>query len=138
MKSLIRAAPFFLTANLWAAHGIIQTTDGKTFEGDIRVEEGAFVVGDTNAAEKVGLQKLALMRIQPPTEQPAPSLTQTQGLRGAYFTNENFTGSSITRIDPRSISTGGRTRRPTASARIILVSDGKGQSRRRHQKPSCS
>ena len=93
---LIWAIPFLLTTNLWAAHGIVQTTDGQTFEGDIRLEDGAFVIGSTNA--KVELQKLALMRIQPPS--PPPSLTQTQGLRGTYFTNQNFTGNSIVRIDP--------------------------------------
>src|SRR5262245_25244832 len=77
-----RALPFFLITNLWAAHGIVQTTDGKSFEGDIRIKHGAFVVGGTNA--EVELPKLALMRIQP------PSLTQTQGLRGTYFSNQNF------------------------------------------------
>jgi PA14 domain len=93
------AVPFLLAANLWAAHGIVQTTDGKTFEGDIRLEDGAFVVGDTQA--KIELQKLALMRIQPPT-QPAetPSLVPTQGLRGIYFTNQNLTGRGVIRIDP--------------------------------------
>src|SRR5262245_7772622 len=96
---LIWAAPFLLIANLWAAHGIVQTTEGKTFEGEIRMEDGAFVVESVNAAEKVELQKLALMRIQPPST-PPPSLTQTQGLRGTYFTNQNFTGNSIVRIDP--------------------------------------
>src|SRR4029453_4574728 len=92
-----RALPFFLTTNLWAAHGIVQTTDGKTFEGDIRIEHGAFVVGGTNA--EVALPKLALMRIQPPSQPPA-SLTQTQGLRGTYFTNQNLTGNGVVRIDP--------------------------------------
>jgi len=79
----------------------VKTTDGKTFEGDIRLDDGALVVAGANTAEKVELQNLALMRIQPPAPPADPtSLTQTQGLRGAYFTNQNCTGNGVVRIDP--------------------------------------
>ena len=92
MRGLLCALPILMAANAWAVHGIIQTTDGKTFEGDIRVEAGAFVIGDTNVAEKVELQRLAMMRIQPPSKAAAASGNQTPGLRASYFTNLSHAG----------------------------------------------
>lgn len=106
MKRLIFALNFLVTANLVALHGIVRTSDGKSHEGDIRLDSDAVLIAETNATNRVELKNLALLRIQPsaPPASPLPAtnaslVNATNGLLGLYFKTLDLTGAFHARID---------------------------------------
>src|SRR2546427_12295298 len=80
------------TAPLWAANGVVETSDGTKFEGEIRLEDGGVVISSTNeTASRVELAKLALLRFQTPSAPRVAESTQVvHGLRGTYFSNRDL------------------------------------------------
>jgi hypothetical protein len=89
-----------------AAHGLVQTPDGKTFEGEIWLETGAFVIGNTNNAttNRVTLENLALLRLPPASAFAAPLTNAaagptTNGLLGLYYNSPDLSGDFKIRYD---------------------------------------
>src|ERR1700704_5347535 len=91
----MRKTSFFvlllLGGRVWAGHGVIQTADGKTLEGEIRLECGGAVISATNQPPgRGGLANLAFLRFQvsaselipTPTGRPASSGTTNVSARG--------------------------------------------------------
>src|SRR2546430_1210730 len=61
---------------LWASQGIVETTDGKAFEGEIRLECGGVVISDTNQPSvRVEFAHLKLVRFQIPVAEGIPTPT---------------------------------------------------------------
>jgi len=66
----------FWGGNLWASHGLVQTSEGERFEGEIRLECGAVVVSDTNRQPvRVELGKVSLLQLPAPTPENIPNPT---------------------------------------------------------------
>lgn len=94
-------------ARLYAAHGLIETSSGGKFEGDIQLDSGAFVISNEEATNRVELANLLRLRFQPPANTNAVgtnSLTAsntvpTNGLLGLYYNEPDHTGGFKTRYD---------------------------------------
>ena len=92
---------------LYAAHGLIETSSGGKFEGDIQLDSGAFVISNEEATNRVELASLLRLRFQPPANTNAVgtnSLTAsntvpTNGLLGLYYNEPDHTGGFKTRYD---------------------------------------
>src|SRR2546422_971429 len=85
----------------FAAPGIVRSTDGKSFEGEIALDNGAVIVTSTNGSiEKLSLTNLLLLKFQPPApSSPSFKKGSGNGLLGSYFHNVNLTGPSLARLD---------------------------------------
>ena len=86
---------------LWAAHGIVHTLDGKNFEGEFALENGAITVTATNGTvERIALATLALLKVQPPAASvPAVAKGNGNGLLGMYYNSTELAGRVIARLD---------------------------------------
>ena len=90
-----------VATNVFAAHGIIETADGKKLEGDIRLDADAFVISDAAATNRIAPAFLTHLKFQPAAETNTASITgNVHGVRGTYFSQENLEGKSIVRLDP--------------------------------------
>src|SRR5262245_61575215 len=84
----------------FAAPGLVRTTEGKSFEGEIALQHGAVTVAATNGGvEKVTLTNLVLLKIQAVASTLPFKKGSGNGLLGAYFNNANLSGSAMTRLD---------------------------------------
>ena len=94
-------AVLFFAPDSFAAPGVVCTTDGKSFEGDIALDLAAVTVTATNGVvEKISLTNLASLKIQPPApSSPSFKKGNGNGLLGTYFQNVNLTGPAFTRLD---------------------------------------
>lgn len=92
---------------LYGAHGVIETGAGPKFEGDIQLDNGAFVITNEEATNRVDLANLLRLRFQPPAatnETATNSLTAsnggpTNGLLGLYYNEPDHTGAFKIRHD---------------------------------------
>src|SRR5437867_12014200 len=86
--------------NLRAREGVVETSDGKTFEGDVRLESGGLIISATNqTATNIELARISLFRFQVSAPDASSSTGLVHGLRGTYFSNPDLTGSREVRID---------------------------------------
>ena len=89
---------------LWASQGIVETTDGKAFEGEIRLECGGVVISDTNQhSVRVELANLQLVRFQIPVAEGIPTPTgRTTALDVANVSRLKLpAGIQLTKIESR-------------------------------------
>jgi hypothetical protein len=86
-------------ASLAAAPGLVQTADGRTFAGDLRLTNGFLLVYSTNAAPaRFTPTDLLTASFQEPAAGNA-SGGSGNGLLGHYFSNTNLDGSVVVRLD---------------------------------------
>ena len=79
-----------------ARPGLLQTIDGRTFNGDVQFTNGAFTVDATNAVPLTNLLRLTFGG----DINPVPSGRGAgNGLLGFYFANTNLTGDPWVRLD---------------------------------------
>lgn len=92
---------------LQGAHGVIQTSSGSKFEGDIQLESGAFLITNDEATNRVELTNLLRLRFQPPAATNvagtnslvATNSVPTTGLLGLYYNEPDHTGAFKIRYD---------------------------------------
>src|SRR5438046_2113365 len=79
MKQIAFGIVLFYTLNPCAAEGLVQTTDGRRFEGDIQLERGDNIcIKATNQpVTRINLNQLSLLRFQTP---PPPVTLSATGL----------------------------------------------------------
>src|SRR5574339_674453 len=107
MRLLYVSALALLALRLHAAHGVIESTGGSKFEGDIELDQGAFVVTTPEATNRVELTNLLRLRFQPPAttnvagtnSAAGPNNVPTNGLLGLYYTEPDHTGAFKSRYD---------------------------------------
>src|SRR5882672_6247000 len=99
MRWLCLAVCFGWAASLAASPGSIQTVDGRTFAGDLRLTNGFLLVHSTNAAPA----RFAPAELRVANFQEQASGTPTggggNGLLGHYFSNTNLDGNVVVRLD---------------------------------------
>src|SRR5437899_7486908 len=96
MKRIAFGVFLFCTFNLWAGEGLVQTIDGRRFEGQIQLESGDNIrIAATNqAVTRINLNQLSLLRFQ--TSSPPVTLSVTglvQGVRGTNSSTPDTNGS---------------------------------------------
>jgi hypothetical protein len=99
MRWLCSAVCFGWAASLVAGSGSVQTVDGRTIEGDLRLTNGFLLVYSTNATPaRFAPVELRAANFQ---EQAAGTATSGggNGLLGYYFSNTNLDGSVVVRLD---------------------------------------
>lgn len=86
-------------APTWARQGIVQTRQGRSLQGELRLTNGAVLVLSSNLTV-VPLEELALFRFE--ALPLSDELVQGQGLGwlGYYFNGTNFSGEVVVRLDP--------------------------------------
>lgn len=82
-----------------ARQGVVQTHQGRSLQGELRLTNGAVLVVSSNVTV-VPLADLALFRFEalPLSDQPVHG--QGTGLLGYYFNGTNFIGEVVVRLDP--------------------------------------
>jgi hypothetical protein len=105
MRLLYLSALALLAVRLQAAHGVIDFAGG-TLEGDIQLENGAFLVATAEATNRVALANLVRLRFQPPaitnalsTNSLSTTNVPTNGLLGLYYNEPDHTGLFRIRYD---------------------------------------
>lgn len=85
-----------------AAHGIVRTTEGRVWRGELSLEGSALLVRPPGLAvtNRVGLEQLAQLRVLPQWQVNAPADGPLCGLRGTYFKHPELSGDSVMRLDP--------------------------------------
>jgi len=98
MRWLCSALCIGWTASLAASPGSVQTLDGRTFVGDLRLTNGFLLISSTNAAPtRIAPADLLVVNFQ---EQAGKSGGGSgNGLLGYYFGNTNLDGSVFVRLD---------------------------------------
>jgi hypothetical protein len=99
MRWLCWAVCFGWAASLAAGAGSVQTVDGRTFAGDLRLTNGFLLVYSTNATPaRFAPAELRAANFQ---EQAVGATTSGggNGLLGYYFSNTNLDGSVVVRLD---------------------------------------
>jgi hypothetical protein len=89
-----------LPPTAWARPGVVQTRDGRTLHGELRLTNDAVVVSASNITV-VPLTELAMFRFEAaPLGDDSAQGGQGHGLLGYYFNGTNFTGDVVVRLDP--------------------------------------
>jgi len=107
MRMLFLSIMVLVGLRLQAAHGVLETTSGTKFEGDVQFESGGFVVSSDDATNRVELSNLLRLRFQPPAATNAVatnatvagSAIPTNGLLGLYYNEPDHTGAFKVRYD---------------------------------------
>lgn len=107
MRLLFLSLMLLVAGRLQAAHGVIQTSSGSKFEGDIQLESGAFVISNDEATNRVELPNLQRLRFQPPATTNVAGTNSftgtnsvpTNGLLGLYYNEPDHTGAFKIRYD---------------------------------------
>jgi len=107
MRVLCLSLVLLVALRLQAAHGVIETTSGSKFEGDIQLDEAAFVIANDEATNRVELPNLARLRFQPPATTnvagtnsfSGTNTVPTTGLLGLYYNEPDHTGAFKIRYD---------------------------------------
>jgi hypothetical protein len=107
MKVFCACILFLLALRLEAAHGVIETSAGSKLEGDVQFDDGAFVISNDEATNRVELANLLRLRFQPPTATnvagtnsiTVSNTVPTNGLLGLYYNEPDHTGGFKTRYD---------------------------------------
>ena len=101
----VRSAWLGLALMLWLAMltegstrpGFVQTTDGRTFSGEIHWQTNALLISSTNNdPASVALSELMSVTFDSAT---APAAGKGNGFTGFYFGTTNFDGAAIIRLD---------------------------------------
>src|SRR5437588_3707850 len=77
--------------NLRGFHGIVQTIEGARLEGEIRLEQNAFTITDTNgASQRIGIDQFIALRAaeQTKTDSAVPS-TEQPNLRDTHLSTHD-------------------------------------------------
>ena len=99
MRWLCIALYLASAASLAASPGSVQTTDGRTFAGDLRLTNGFLFVYSTNAAPaRFAPADLLTANFLEPAAGTATG-GSGNGLLGHYFNNTNLDGSVVVRLD---------------------------------------
>jgi len=107
MRVLYLSLVLLVALRLQGAHGVIQTSSGSKFEGDIQLESGAFVISNDEATNRVELPNLLRLRFQPPATTNVAGTNSftgtnsvpTNGLLGLYYNEPDHTGAFKIRYD---------------------------------------
>jgi hypothetical protein len=99
MRWLCCTILFGWAVGLAASPGTVQTVDGRTFTGDLRVTNGFLLVESTNGAlARFAPGDLLVANFKGPDEGVAAG-GSGNGLLGHYFSNTNLNGNVIIRLD---------------------------------------
>ena len=107
MRLLYVGALVLLAVRLFAAHGVIETSSGPKFEGDIQFEDAGFIISTPETTNRVELSNLARLRFQAPATTnvagtnsiTGTNSTPTNGLLGLYYNEPDHTGAFKIRYD---------------------------------------
>ena len=100
MHRLCFALWFGLTAGVSLRAGSVSTLDGRTFVGDIYLTNGFLAVTATNSeTSHVALTNLLAADFITPDSTSATGVARGNGLLGFYFSNTNFDGTPLVRLD---------------------------------------
>ena len=99
MRWLCLAVCFGSAVSLAASPGLVQTADGRSFAGELRLTNGFLLVYSTNAnPARFAPAELLAANFQEPAAGIAPG-GSGNGLLGHYFNNTNLDGSVVIRLD---------------------------------------
>ncbi len=85
-----------------ALFGEVERLDGKSFDGEIRFEPGAFlVIGEAGLTNRIALDQLLSLSCQFVSDEALRAREGGRGLEGTYFGKMDLSGKKVSRIDPQ-------------------------------------
>src|SRR6185503_742146 len=96
MRFLFVLSSIVITFCAVARPGLVQTVDGRSFNGDVQYTNGTFVIDATNT---VSLTNILTLSFDSPQTLDLHRRGTGIGLLGYYFSNTNFSGDVVVRLD---------------------------------------
>ncbi|HUR47437.1 MAG TPA: PA14 domain-containing protein, partial [Candidatus Saccharimonadales bacterium] len=95
---------FFCVSRLWAAQGVVETSDGLRIEGEINSEPGFLIVKTTNhAPSRLAVTNISHLQMAARSNDVKTAIQtegKVHGLTATYFRSADLTGEKVKRIDP--------------------------------------